>query len=1455
MNVLSAFMTLPPIARAGIAVLTGGSLIGVLWRYGDARLAMIVVIGLAVVGLLLVGYKLLLKKLDKGKSKPFESGLADNASASPQELSDPSRRANLDALRRRFEEGVSAFKDNGKDLYSMPWYVLVGEPGSGKTEAIRHCNVGFPPGLQDELQGAGGTINMNWWFTNHAVILDTAGRLMFEEVAPGQTSEWREFLQMLRSNRINCPINGLLLVIPADSLIRDKAEELERKGSKIAGQLDQIQRVLGVRFPVFVVVTKCDLINGFREFFDDLRDPALQHQMMGWSNPGALDDPFEPDAVGAHLRAVQERLRQRRLALLADPVHTEDANGRRIDQVDALFAFPESFVQIEPRLRRYLEMIFVGGEWSSKPLFLRGIYLTSSMREGSALDADLAEALGVGVDSLPEGRVWERDSAYFLRDLFVEKVFKEKGLVTRASNARETQRRRQFAVLGAAAAVIVIMLTLTFFGGQAFARSVGEPVRYWNRVATWFTGASDEATALVFERPGVAAEFEYLGDQPMDGFDATPIPTRAGFLTRAKDRVAQDVRVPVIFAPVAAFGADLGERRLEAYRALLSRGLARPAADASRRRLSESGEGWSASATEALTELVRAEAAAAGAEVPREGAAGLRAGRLLAYALGTRAADIAGVAGASGVSVVGVSDWAFEGVAVGQRIGAGTAASRAAVDRALDRFLTEWSGSGRPPGTLGRLQALSDAVADFERAEAALIQNASFDTSDPSRAAYDAGLSRWTDRLMTLREARARIDAHADLLDMGVGIEALCARAGQEAAEQARSAFDGLLAELEAAAPARDAADPLVLPEDPQRAALVRWAEQLRTAQTELGDRTVGLARTLAADLGSKLAGPLRSVTGRRLYIARASAYDLAHAAHERSAGLGEGDFVSNMLSIRDRRAEAERDLEGLLAGGDVNTEAVRARCIAVLEAADRLGRSLSLRHMMDEIRATGSPADLVYERAPDDPESSMPDMVMSGGEGREFSPEFLPSVARPFLEAWGQAAAWVVRADAGGSVVFVEQPELLSQYGRLEADLEVYASDYIYYWAEEIPKEIAAPSFRSWGEFYQELDDLEREGPRDIERELSRVARLVSDALSGLPDAIPPAERDLAEVALEAAEADAAGTRGREARQRGNDIEDALGAWQELGPDPARASTRILDMSPREFTREMLAIYTEDPIGLVEVYWNAVFEQGLRSLGSGSQAVALETLEELRRRQAAAMPFGVGGGQSLTAEDAARLARSIRRIASSLPPVQARRATGELLGEGASTGIDPIDDALGVVRGDGLLQTRADRSWFDKLATIANWLEDDSGPLAAEIVLLPQTADGVAEIVDFYPFVEVPGGGRESLRRSNALPLLSVAIPADAPTVINFRSTSDGPIAASLTLPAPWGILESFTRTGQESQLATTGLDGVWTTETTVDATGPSGVSVSYRIGVRFSRPPPMAPSDWPKASDWPTR
>ena len=111
--------------------------------------------------------------------------------------------------------------------------------------------------------------------------------------------------------------------------------------------------------------------------------PCAQRQMLGWSNPAPLDAPFRPELLEDHLQNVVKRLWRRRYGLLLDPVPIEPGH-RRADEVDRLYEFPHSLHALALRLRQYLETIFVAGEWTSRPLFLRGIYFTSSMRRGDS---------------------------------------------------------------------------------------------------------------------------------------------------------------------------------------------------------------------------------------------------------------------------------------------------------------------------------------------------------------------------------------------------------------------------------------------------------------------------------------------------------------------------------------------------------------------------------------------------------------------------------------------------------------------------------------------------------------------------------------------------------------------------------------------------------------------------------------------------------------------------------------------------------------------------------------------------------------------------------------------------------------------------------------------------------------------------------------------------------------
>lgn len=574
-------------------------------KIGEGEKIFLIVL-IVLLALIATGYYLWKKSAQKKESEGFREGMSQHSAATPRGLSDPGQRARLDDLRKKFQSGVDAFKSRGKDIYKLPWYVMVGEPGSGKTEAIRHSNVGFPPGMQDEFQGVGGTVNMNWWFTNHAVLLDTAGRLMFEEVKPGETNEWKEFLNLLKKNRPSCPINGLFLVIPADSLIKDTGEAIQKKAGRIAMQLDVIQRTLDVRFPVFVVISKCDKMNGFREFFDGLTDPQLQHQMMGWSNPDPLDQPFKPELVDKHLEQVASRLRRRRLGMLRDPV-PENPEARRTDEVDTLYALPHSLEMLGSRLRRYLETIFTAGEWSAKPLFLRGIYFSSSMREGAALDAELAAAIGVGIEELPEGKVWERERAYFLRDLFLEKVFREKGLVTRANNTKQMLRSQKIALYSFGAGALLVFLIVAWFAMGSLKSGIKDQGDYWKVVSS--AGFEDDKLwkeSIVQKKPNGAVGLStnlFVVDNNSVNLGQFLVKIR-----ELSDRPLKKSLLMSIMFPTLA--SSYGTKSHRAEKILFESAVVRPLIEASREKMKrgDDDEGSLKHEPDALVELVRLEA-------------------------------------------------------------------------------------------------------------------------------------------------------------------------------------------------------------------------------------------------------------------------------------------------------------------------------------------------------------------------------------------------------------------------------------------------------------------------------------------------------------------------------------------------------------------------------------------------------------------------------------------------------------------------------------------------------------------------------------------------------------------------------------------------------------------------------------------------------------------------------
>jgi hypothetical protein len=298
--------------------------------------------------------------------------------------------------------------------------------------------------------------------------------------------------------------------------------------------------------------------------------------MFGWSNPDPLDTPFKPEMIEQHLKTVAERIKRRRLSLLREEGGTPQfgdtqffsksssqpgASKRALDTLDSMFALPESILRLAPRLRRYLETVFVEGEWSAKPVFLRGVYFTSSMREGRALDEAMALATGVPLDQLPEDRDWDKNRSYFMRDMFLEKVFRESGLVTRATNTLALLRKRQLLILGVTVGSLVLLLALSLLSYHSLNRSVMKESSLWH-IGAVNSNNGEWSSPIVLPGTDNPYFYTYQGDATLPGAGGM---TEIEYQTRLKQMVEKPLPISWVFRPMswASSGKDLNRKKAQ----------------------------------------------------------------------------------------------------------------------------------------------------------------------------------------------------------------------------------------------------------------------------------------------------------------------------------------------------------------------------------------------------------------------------------------------------------------------------------------------------------------------------------------------------------------------------------------------------------------------------------------------------------------------------------------------------------------------------------------------------------------------------------------------------------------------------------------------------------------------------------------------------------------------------
>jgi type VI secretion system protein ImpL len=255
---------------------------------------------------------------------------------------------------------------------------------------------------------------------------------------------WDHFLGLLRRTRPLQPINGVLVAIGLDELLKADLLKLDAHAAAVRRRLEELRKGLEVAAPTYVLLTKADLLAGFTEFFDDL-DVEGRRAVLGATLD--LDRPVEPGQLLAEFDAVVQALADRVSKRLQ-----EEADPRRRSLI---LGFPAQVASLRARLARFLEGAFLSDQGLRAPL--RGFYFTSGVQEGAPLDRLLSGVAAVYDAPQPAARAGQ-GRAYFLNRLLKEVVFAEAGLVQ--SDPKAAARRRAQLIGGFAAIAGVALLTL-----------------------------------------------------------------------------------------------------------------------------------------------------------------------------------------------------------------------------------------------------------------------------------------------------------------------------------------------------------------------------------------------------------------------------------------------------------------------------------------------------------------------------------------------------------------------------------------------------------------------------------------------------------------------------------------------------------------------------------------------------------------------------------------------------------------------------------------------------------------------------------------------------------------------------------------------------------------------------------------------------------------------------------
>jgi type VI secretion system protein ImpL len=289
---------------------------------------------------------------------------------SSQKTNSPDLHKKLQFLQGRFYGALAFLKKTtiekqGKrfNLSQLPWYLMLGPTNAGKTTLLANSNIHFilsKPSKAETTKNISPSEHCDWWVTRDIVLVDVPGTYLTTTC----NRLWQHFLSLLKKNNSKQLIQGIIIALPLPEIIKQERSQKNHIIFDIKKRISDLNEQLRKSLPIYLVITKCDLIPGFNEFFSESSGEEIAQT---W---GISIEQHDNHLINTFTQSFDTLIKRINKQLIGR-IHQERNTLARPFIKD----FPLHLERLKETIAQFLKALTIPN------LPLQGVYLTSSSQD------------------------------------------------------------------------------------------------------------------------------------------------------------------------------------------------------------------------------------------------------------------------------------------------------------------------------------------------------------------------------------------------------------------------------------------------------------------------------------------------------------------------------------------------------------------------------------------------------------------------------------------------------------------------------------------------------------------------------------------------------------------------------------------------------------------------------------------------------------------------------------------------------------------------------------------------------------------------------------------------------------------------------------------------------------------------------------------------------------------